>query len=526
MELGGAVDLQHPVSLSYIEKEQLRLAHDESMKLGERVEHCFLFVRQHQVHIALALEDEVSEGQALAGEVVLIPPHCACTIQNRTVKPAEILLVRFACQRDSRQDAVAGEGKHHGQRYFDRTGFHAIRIPHGRRWMQDFLNAADEREAPEVYYRLQAHLYAVAAWYIESVHRPDAAERDLISHVAQTKRYMEEHFDRSMDIEELARTSGFSPTRFYQAFRLYTGLSPRKFMTKTRLEASLRLLAGANASIVEIAHAVGYQDEYYFSRVFKKQTGLAPTEYATSAKRRVACLRQVFRGDLAVLGITPYVSFPRGWEDDKLHVLQQLAASEPDIILTGPTDDALYRELEAIAPVVSLPWKQMPWSDRLLRIGEALGLSIVAEHWLSYYEQKASNARIHIRTHLGNEPTLLVHVLEQGYYVYGLLRKKMKDLFYDDLQIEPPAAIENIFGIHAQSLQEVVELGCRKAIFLVPQSFAKADCCEIENRWSLATGSGDSEGCLFVRNETLHYNPHVYENLIDQLVQLLIVRES
>lgn len=62
-------------------------------------------------------------------------------------------------------------------------------------------------------------------------------------------------------------------------FREYTGISPIKYMHKIRIEKAQSLLLTTNMPVKAIAYEMGYNDEYHFSRLFKKHTGLSPKNF-------------------------------------------------------------------------------------------------------------------------------------------------------------------------------------------------------------------------------------------------------
>ena len=77
----------------------------------------------------------------------------------------------------------------------------------------------------------------------------------------------------------MARASNVSGTYLSKLFKEEMGTGFTEYVTKVRLEEAEKLLADTVLSIMEIAAAVGYPDEKYFSRLFKKSTGIKPSEY-------------------------------------------------------------------------------------------------------------------------------------------------------------------------------------------------------------------------------------------------------
>lgn len=89
--------------------------------------------------------------------------------------------------------------------------------------------------------------------------------------------------------ESLARDSGMSYSKFRHAFKAYTGLAPRQYITKMRIAKAKELLTNSDAQIQEIAWQTGYENADYFTTVFKRETGQNASEYrkpAPSGARR------------------------------------------------------------------------------------------------------------------------------------------------------------------------------------------------------------------------------------------------
>ena len=69
------------------------------------------------------------------------------------------------------------------------------------------------------------------------------------------------------------------PSYFSTVFKNSTGLSFKEYLNKVRIEESKILLLNTDFSIIDIAIAVGFEDQSYFSKVFKKYTGTTPKQF-------------------------------------------------------------------------------------------------------------------------------------------------------------------------------------------------------------------------------------------------------
>lgn len=94
--------------------------------------------------------------------------------------------------------------------------------------------------------------------------------------------YVEEHLADDISLAELAELARLSPFHFARAFKRSFALPPHRYLTTRRIERAKNLLTKSRLSATEIGVQVGFSDASSFSSVFRKHTGLAPTEYRRS----------------------------------------------------------------------------------------------------------------------------------------------------------------------------------------------------------------------------------------------------
>jgi len=80
-------------------------------------------------------------------------------------------------------------------------------------------------------------------------------------------------------ISRYAQECGISERNFYILFKNWSGKTPVDYRNELRTTAAASLLVSTSLSIAEIAFKTGFEDQYYFSRVFKKNIGVSPTAY-------------------------------------------------------------------------------------------------------------------------------------------------------------------------------------------------------------------------------------------------------
>lgn len=97
--------------------------------------------------------------------------------------------------------------------------------------------------------------------------------------IIMAAQYIKEHFSSPISLEEVAEAVNVSSTYLCKLFKNELGIGFNEFLTQIRLEESEKLLATTNLPIREIAARIGYTDEKYYSKLFKKVTGIKPTDY-------------------------------------------------------------------------------------------------------------------------------------------------------------------------------------------------------------------------------------------------------
>ena len=81
----------------------------------------------------------------------------------------------------------------------------------------------------------------------------------------------------NLDMESLALDLGLNYTSFREDFKAYTGLSPYQYFLQMKINRAKELLQDGGLSVKEISYKLSFQNPYYFSRLFKKKTGIAPS---------------------------------------------------------------------------------------------------------------------------------------------------------------------------------------------------------------------------------------------------------
>jgi AraC-like DNA-binding protein len=97
---------------------------------------------------------------------------------------------------------------------------------------------------------------------------------------------IQNEFARDFDMERLAQELGVSYSWFRGTFTAHTGLSPHQYLLEFRIVSARNLLAGTELSVKEIATQTGFEDEHYFSRLFRKKLNVTPSQWRNRSRRR------------------------------------------------------------------------------------------------------------------------------------------------------------------------------------------------------------------------------------------------
>lgn len=92
-------------------------------------------------------------------------------------------------------------------------------------------------------------------------------------------KYINEFYMQKIQIPSLAKMEGLSNSRYITLFTKEMGKTPSDYITSLRISKACDYLTSSEMQIGEIGVAVGYKDQYFFSKIFKKNMGVSPSEY-------------------------------------------------------------------------------------------------------------------------------------------------------------------------------------------------------------------------------------------------------
>jgi transcriptional regulator GlxA family with amidase domain len=135
--------------------------------------------------------------------------------------------------------------------------------------------------------------------------------------------YMLQNLDKPIQMPALATLTEVSMSQFYHLFKLATDCTPNNFLIRARIRRACKLLRGTDLNVKEVAAALGYSDQFYFSRMFKSIHGVSPREYRVktagleySQKRSGAEAFERKPLSLPNMSIAAHFKLKTGWYDN------------------------------------------------------------------------------------------------------------------------------------------------------------------------------------------------------------------
>lgn len=135
-----------------------------------------------------------------------------------------------------------------------------------------------ELESSETVEKVLLWLLKVSNSYLEVMTKQEVEPNDLI--IEKVKDYISEHYSScNLNLAMIAKSNYYSEAYLNKLFKKYTGKTIMEYVIDVRINQAKVLLKQSNKSINEIAREVGYSDRSYFSKSFKKEVGITPSEY-------------------------------------------------------------------------------------------------------------------------------------------------------------------------------------------------------------------------------------------------------
>ena len=142
---------------------------------------------------------------------------------------------------------------------------------------------------PENETAMVGYLYLfISALMRERNERKPHASNSSNQYVLNAIKFIQFNYSHDISIDDVAKSVGVSRSHLYRVFMTNVGKSPIDYLTEYRINEACKLLRAGNLSIAEVAISVGFFDQFYFSRVFKRAKGVPPSKYAAQQEQQNA----------------------------------------------------------------------------------------------------------------------------------------------------------------------------------------------------------------------------------------------
>ena len=161
-------------------------------------------------------------------------------------------------------------------------------IPHnekGIRIWEEMYENLSRGYSPENLMNTNLCLYHLIATFVFSQQQNQNSSSPEKSIIRETLDYMKNNLDKTIRIEDFADLNKYSVSHFSKLFRLTTGMSPIEYFIHLKMQKACQLLYTEDSRVKQIAALLGYDDPYYFSRLFKKYMNTSPETYRKSVRK-------------------------------------------------------------------------------------------------------------------------------------------------------------------------------------------------------------------------------------------------
>lgn len=147
------------------------------------------------------------------------------------------------------------------------------------------LGASSERLRPTKHFQLDT----VAAESLENSDEKDSSKNILFQHVIQ---YLEFHICESLSVPQICSSFSVSRSALQALFHEKLGCGVIEHFNKMKIDRAKDIIRDGNMNLTEIAYYLSYSSLPYFSKQFKKETGMSPLQYSNSVKGITEALRK------------------------------------------------------------------------------------------------------------------------------------------------------------------------------------------------------------------------------------------
>lgn len=157
-------------------------------------------------------------------------------------------------------------------------------IPKDLNYIVELFSALEkETKKPDSLSKLmtRSYLLTLLSYIIrnDSVKRKSAVQNSATKKVEEIMKYISENFRDDISANDLTKHFGYTPNYISKLFKECSGMGYREYLVMHRLKNAEYMLAKTDKSVQEVAISCGFNDSNYFSMIFKRKYGVAPSTY-------------------------------------------------------------------------------------------------------------------------------------------------------------------------------------------------------------------------------------------------------
>ncbi|WP_409175218.1 helix-turn-helix domain-containing protein [Brevibacillus fortis] len=293
--------------------------------------------------------------------------------------------------------------------------------------------------------------------------------------VENSIRYIQQNYQENITVKQLAQQANVPSWQYTLLFRQLTGKKPLEYVTALRIHHAKKLLKSSNDSLRDIASQVGFTDEYYFNRRFRKTTGYTPRQYSRLTHRmelvqdwkgheveiplqpqRIIYIGETFN-DLLALHVENIVGGNFTWMErtiyrDRVRHMQDIAfpvdydhltTLKPDLIIFANAAEDKYKQMSRIAPTLTFN-SFASLEERLHTLGDWLGKKNEAREWLRKYHTNAVTMWNQLHAELVPGETASVFIHEHGERLFVMGTSGLSSALYHPNGFSPVDKIQDV----------------------------------------------------------------------------------
>ncbi|RUO58631.1 helix-turn-helix transcriptional regulator [Pseudidiomarina insulisalsae] len=257
-------------------------AHGHRVNRARHTDYLLIFCHRGRGHYRIQTPQGNVQGSLQAGQLLLLPAGMAHAYEADAQQPWSIYWVHYSGQAAPQSmDFLGLQGAEHEPGQFVLTLHHwQSLLP----VVTDLLNLQHQRwqrQRAVLAATLLQHLVAQLPELATAAHQ--AHDFDLLA----LERFMQDNSHRDLDLADLAEVAGLSRFHFAKKFKAVTGTSPMRYFNQLKIRLACEQLDTSTDTVRTIAQNLGFDDPYYFSRLFKKVMGVAPSDYRDSHQPQI-----------------------------------------------------------------------------------------------------------------------------------------------------------------------------------------------------------------------------------------------